>query len=309
MTSSSPAPSSASTADDLPAVLGRIDDWPPERVAVGVTAAHDTLATHGPADELLPLASVTKPLAAYAVLLAVQDGALHLDEPLGHGEVAPDATVRHLLAHASGLPPDPGGPIVVPGRKRIYSNWGFDLLGELVAERVGRPFAQHLALEVLEPLGMQATRLEGSPAYAGHGTVTDLLAFARELLDPQLLDLSLLAEATAVAFPGLDGVLPGFGRQSPNDWGLGFELKADKQPHWTGATLAPETFGHFGRSGSFLWVDPTRQLACVELADRSFGPWAAEAWPGFSDAVVAAACGEAGSATERSQGATHRGEA
>jgi CubicO group peptidase (beta-lactamase class C family) len=287
----------ASTAHDLPAVLARVDDWLPEVVAVGVTDADDTLATHGPVDDLLPLASVTKPLAAYAVLLAVQDGALHLDEPLGHGEVAPDATVRHLLAHASGLPPDPGGPIGVPGRKRTYSNWGFDLLGELVAERVGLPFAEHLALEVLEPLGMRTTRLEGSPAYAGHGSVADLLAFARELLDPQLLDLSLLAEATSVAFPGLDGVLPGFGRQSPNDWGLGFELKATKQPHWTGATLAPETFGHFGRSGSFLWVDPTRLLACVELSDRAFGPWAAEVWPGFSDAVVAtveAAGGPAG---------------
>jgi CubicO group peptidase (beta-lactamase class C family) len=289
MTSSSSTAATATGAtDDLPAVLAQVDDWPPELVAVGVTDARDTLATHGPADELLPLASVTKPLAAYAVLLAVQDGALHLDEPLGHGEVAPDATVRHLLAHASGLPPDPGGPIGMPGRKRIYSNWGFDLLGELVAERVGSPFADHLAVEVLEPLGMHTTRLEGSPAYAGHGTVTDLLAFARELLDPQLLDLSLMAEATSVAFPGLDGVLPGFGRQSPNDWGLGFELKGDKQPHWTGTTLAPATFGHFGRSGSFLWVDPTRRLACVELADRAFGPWAAEAWPAFGDAIVAA---------------------
>ncbi len=276
------------TTGDLPVVLARINDWLPEVVAVGVTDARDTLAAHGPADELLPLASVTKPLAAYAVLLAVQDGALHLDEPLGHGEVAPDATVRHLLAHASGLPPDPGGPIVMPERKRIYSNWGFDLLGELVGERTGRPFAEHLALEVLEPLGMDATRLAGSPAYAGHGTVTDLLAFGRELLDPQLLDLSLLAEATSVAFPGLDGVLPGFGRQAPNDWGLGFELKGGKQPHWTGTSLPPQTFGHFGRSGSFLWVDPTRQLACVELADRAFGPWATEVWPRFSDAVVEA---------------------
>jgi CubicO group peptidase (beta-lactamase class C family) len=286
----SPSPAAGTTedaTDDLTAVLTRIDDWPPDVVAVGVTDARDTLATRGAADVLLPLASVTKPLAAYAVLLAVQDGALHLDEPLGHGEVAPDATVRHLLAHASGLPPDPGGPIVMPGRKRIYSNWGYDLLGQLVADRVGRPFAEHLELEVLEPLGMDVTRLEGSPAYAGHGTVTDLLAFARELLDPQLLDPALLAEATSVAFPGLDGVLPGFGRQSPNDWGLGFELKGAKDPHWTGTTLAPASFGHFGRSGSFLWVDPTRELACVELADRAFGPWATAAWPGFSDAVVA----------------------
>jgi CubicO group peptidase (beta-lactamase class C family) len=276
----------------LPAVLAEVDDWSPDTVAVGVTSGDATLGTHGPVDRVLPLASVTKPLAAYAVLVAVQDGAVHLDEPLGHGEAVPDATVRHLLAHASGLPPDEGGPVGVPERKRIYSNWGYDLLGELVADRVGLPFAEHLEVEVLEPLGMEATRLDGSPAAAAHGTVEDLLVFARELLDPQLVDPQLLAEATSVAFPGLDGVLPGFGRQSPNDWGLGFERKGTKSPHWTGSSLPPETFGHFGRSGSFLWVDPTRGLACAELADRAFGPWAAEVWPGFSDAVVATIDGD-----------------
>jgi CubicO group peptidase (beta-lactamase class C family) len=273
----------------LARVLAEVDGWPVDTVAVGVTDARDTLATHGPIDEQLPFASVTKPLAAYAVLIAVQDGVLHLDEPIGRSEAIPDATIRQLLAHASGLPPDESGPIGVPERKRIYSNWGYDLLGEIVAERAGTSFAEHLAFEVLEPLGMQATRLDGSPAVAARGTVRDLLAFARELLDPQLLDGDLHAAATTVALPGLDGVLPGFGRQSPNDWGLGFDIKAHKDPHWTGSTLAPETFGHFGRSGSFLWVDPTRQLACVELADRPFGAWASERWPAFSDAVVAAA--------------------
>jgi CubicO group peptidase (beta-lactamase class C family) len=280
---------SFAAASPLVDVLAEVDTWPPDTLAVGVTDAGATLATHGPVDHVLPLASVTKLLTAYGVLVAAQDGALHLDEPLGPGELAPQATVRHLLAHASGLPPDAGGPIAVPERTRTYSNWGYELLGELVADRVGLPFAQYLALEVLEPLGMRSTRLDGSPAAAAQGTVADLLAFARELLDPQLLDLGLHAEATGVAFPGLDGVLPGYGRQNPNDWGLGVELKATKQPHWTGAALAPETYGHFGRSGSFLWVDPTRALACVELADRPFGPWARSVWPDFSDAVVAAA--------------------
>ena len=59
-------------------------------------------------------------------------------------------------------------------------------------------------------------------------------------------------------FPGLVGVLPGFGRMDPNDWGLGFELRDAKSPHWTGARNSPRTFGHFGGSGTFLWVDPER---------------------------------------------------
>ena len=88
-------------------------------------------------------------------------------------------------------------------------------------------------------------------------------------------------------FPGLVGVLPGFGRQEPNDWGLGLELRDAKSPHWTGAHNSPRTFGHFGRSGTFLWVDPDADLALACLTDLAFGDWAAEAWPRLSDAVLA----------------------
>jgi CubicO group peptidase (beta-lactamase class C family) len=116
--------------------------------------------------------------------------------------------------------------------------------------------------------------------------VRDLLAFGRELLAPRLLDEALWEAATTVAFPGLDGVLPGHGRQSPNDWGLGFELKADKDPHWTGARLSAASFGHFGQSGSFLIVDPEAGIAVASLADRPFGDWAREAWPPLLDAIV-----------------------
>ena len=91
-----------------------------------------------------------------------------------------------------------------------------------------------------------------------------------------------------VAFPGLDGVLPGFGRQQPNDWGLGCEIRDHKAPHWTAPDNSPATFGHFGQSGSFLWVDPAAQLACVSLSDTAFGPWAADRWPRLSAAVLQA---------------------
>lgn len=268
-------------------VLARVDDWEPSTVAVGVTDPDTALATHGPIDRVLPIASLTKPLAAYATLIAVQDGVVHLDEPAGP-EGFDGITVRHLLAHASGLPPDAGGPSSPPGRRRVYSNHGYELLGELVAERTQTGFADHLDLEVLRPLGMTETRLDGSPAHAATSTVTDLLAFARELLRPTLLDPELHALATSVAFPGLDGVLPGYGRQSPNDWGLGFEIRSTKDPHWTGADFPPTTFGHFGRSGSFLWVEPATELAAASLADQDFGPWAVEAWPDLNDAILGA---------------------
>lgn len=274
--------------DDLATVLARVEAWEPAVVAVGVSDPRATLATHGPVDRVLKFASVTKPLTAYAVLIAARDGLVHLDEPVEGAGVPAGARVRHLLAHASGLPPERDGPGTRPERKRIYSNYAYELLGALIAERSGTPFAEHLDLEVLRPLGMLDTELDGSPAHGGRGTVIDLLSFARELMSPTLLDEELLAEATGVAFPGLDGVVPGYGSQAPCDWGLGFELKDAKDPHWTGASLAPETFGHFGGAGSFLWIDPTRRLACAELADQRFGPWARDAWPAFHDAVVAA---------------------
>ena len=96
-----------------------------------------------------------------------------------------------------------------------------------------------------------------------------------------------LGEATAVQFPGLTGVLPGLGRMEPNDWGLAVELRDAKSPHWTGARNSARTFGHFGASGTFLWVDPDGQLACGVLTARPFGDWAKAAWPALSDAVLA----------------------
>jgi CubicO group peptidase (beta-lactamase class C family) len=147
------------------------------------------------------------------------------------------------------------------------------------------PFAEYLAAAVLEPLGLGA-RLDGKPGSGLHGSLGDLLAIGRELLAPTLLAAETLAEATRVQFPGLVGVLPGFGRQEPNDWGLGLELRDHKFPHWTGSHNSERTFGHFGRSGTFLWVDPEPGIALACLTDLAFGEWAAKAWRELSDAVL-----------------------
>lgn len=263
-------------------MLEQVESWPVDTVAVGVTDADATLATHGPVDRPFRLASITKPLTALTVLLAADRGVLHLDEPTG----TQGATVRHLLGHASGLPPSEGGPTSEPGRRRVYSNLGYERLADLVEQRVDGAFADELRFELLDPLAMQATTLEGSAAAGAVGSVDDLLRLGRELLAPDVLPAEVVHAATTVAFPGLDGVLPGFGRQTPNDWGLGFELRDHKSPHWTGGRNDPATFGHFGQSGSFLWIDPAAGLACAFLCDRDFGPWAAQRWPAFSDAVL-----------------------
>jgi CubicO group peptidase (beta-lactamase class C family) len=191
-----------------------------------------------------------------------------------------------LLAHASGLPFDDGPPIAKPGTRRIYSNAGFEALADHLADRAEMDFAEYLAQAVLEPLDF-AGELRGSPATGIYGTLLDLVDLARELLRPKLVADETLAEATTVQFPGLVGVLPDFGRYEPNDWGLGFELRDGKSPHWTGERNSLRTFGHFGGSGTFVWVDPDNSLALGCLTDLDFGDWAKEAWPRLSDAVLA----------------------
>jgi CubicO group peptidase (beta-lactamase class C family) len=263
--------------------LKLVDEWPVDNVATAVVGRDGTVrATHGDQRRAFPLASVTKLLTAYAALIAVEEGAVELDEPAG----PEGSTIRHLLAHASGLAMQDDKVQAQPGTKRIYSNKGFEVLAETVQQASGIPFNAYLAEGVLSPLGMDDTTLKGSAAYAGTSTCADLSRFAAELLAPRLVSRELFTEATTVAFPGLNGVLPGFGHQKPNDWGLGFSLRDHKNPHWTGAGNSPETFGHFGQSGTFLWVDPIARISCVALTDRQFGEWAAEVWPAFSDAVL-----------------------
>lgn len=228
---------------------------------------------------------MTKPLAAYAILIAIEEGSLALDQPAG----PPGSTVAHLLSHSSGLAPEAGDQPTMSrvGSRRIYSNDGFDVLGETLAEATGLDIATYLQEGLFDPLGMADTSLDGSPAHAATSTVDDLLRFGAELLRPTLIAPETRARLAAPHLPALDGVLPGYGRQIPNPWGLGFEIRGSKSPHWTGAGNAPSTFGHFGRAGTFFWLDPTIDGFCVALTDRDFGPWAASAWPDFSDLVIA----------------------
>jgi CubicO group peptidase (beta-lactamase class C family) len=261
--------------------LSQIDSWDVPFVAVGVTSATATIATRGDTRHIVRLASVSKPVSALATLVAAEEGVVDLDELAG----PPGATVRHLLAHASGLPFYGATPIAPPGRRRIYSNEGFAVLGSHVAAMAEMPFAEYVRRAVCEPLGL-ALDPTGHPGAEMRACLDDVLALGRELLAPALVASETHVEMVAVQFPGLDGVLPDFGRFSPLDWGLGVELKGNKHGHWSGALTSPATFGHFGGSGTFLWVDPTRGVACVALTTRGFGDWAKSAWPSLSDAVI-----------------------
>ncbi|HET7828606.1 MAG TPA: serine hydrolase domain-containing protein [Candidatus Limnocylindrales bacterium] len=265
-------------------VLALADSWGAGRCGVAVVDRQGLIAERGSRDVALPWASVTKLVTAWTALIAVDRGVVRLDDAAG----PTGSTVRHLLAHASGLAFDDDTVVSPPERTRIYSNSGYDALGTLVAAAAGRPFEALVREWVLAPLGMTGGRLDGAPSEGMLGTVRDLEALAFELLAPRLLAPATASLATTVAFPGLRGVLPGFGVQAANDWGLGPEIRGTKTPHWTGARNSPATYGHFGGSGTFVWVDPVAGLAAVALTDRTFGAWAIEAWPRFSDAVLEA---------------------
>ena len=278
------------TADDrVPntpeSALDRLADWPVPNVSAVIAGPGGIIATHGDISRPYRLASVTKLLAARAVQVAVEEGVFDLDTAAG----PPGSTVRHLLAHASGLSMHSSQIMARPGTRRIYSNHGFAVLAETLEEHSGMAFERYLAEAVFEPLAMGSSRLEGGAPAAGFGAMSsaaDLSAFAAELLRPRTVSPQLHAEAIRVQFPGLDGVLPGFGAQRPNDWGLGFEIRDGKSPHWTGTVNSPGTFGHFGQAGTFLWVDPDRDLALVVLTDRDFGQWAKPLWPAVSDEAL-----------------------
>jgi CubicO group peptidase (beta-lactamase class C family) len=260
--------------------------WPVPTVAAAVVAAdgsvHDSI---GPTDRPFRLASLSKLFTAWAVLIAVEEGTVFLDQPVGQ----PGCTLGHLLAHAGGYPFEGAEPIAAPETRRIYSNTGFELAADAVSKSCGFSFDTYLTEGLLDPLGLRSTTLHGSPAHGVHGTVDDMVTFLSELQRPQLLSRETAESATRPHYPELAGIVPGMGRFDPCPWGLGMELKGEKAPHWTGRTNSSATFGHFGGSGTMTWVDPVAGAGLVALTDRPFDEWAADArvlWSELSDAVV-----------------------
>lgn len=276
--------------DLLERALATVEEWPVDSVSAAVVGPDGAVALRGDRSRVYRLASVTKPIVAMAALLAIEEEAITLDDPAG----PEGSTVRHLLAHASGLDfADRDKVRAAPGERRIYSSAGFEVLADHIARATGIAFPDYLDEAVCQPLGMTSTTLDGSAGHGASGSLADLVAFARELVAPRILAPETLAEAVSEQFRGLDGIVPGYGMHKPCPWGLGFELRDAKHPHWTGRHNSPATFGHFGQSGTLLWVEPEISTALVVLTDRDFGDWAKPLWPELSDRVVDAAAARA----------------
>jgi CubicO group peptidase (beta-lactamase class C family) len=272
--------------------LQLVSSWDVDNAAAAVVSSDGAVVgTIGDIDRPFRLASVTKVLSGWTAMIAVEEGTIGLDDPVGQ----PGCTLRHLLAHAGGYPTDGPEPISAPARRRIYSNSGIELAAAAIEARAGMSFADYLADAVLKPLGMTGSRLVGSPASGMVGTAADLSRLLAELQRPALLSAGGAHEAVTIQFPDLTGIVPGVGRFDPCPWGLGIEIRGTKSPHWTGITNSPATFGHFGASGTMLWVDPEAGCGLVALTDRRFDDWpdALDQWSRLSDAVVADRAGVA----------------
>ena len=250
---------------------------------VGVTGPEQVVAVQGDQHAVLALASVSKPITAWGVLVAVERGLIDLDDPAG----PEGSTVLHLLDHTSGLPFEGDATQAAPGARRIYSNAGFDALGAHVAEAAGMPWAEWMKREVAQPLGMNDIDLSGRPSADYRASIADLLTFGREVLRPTLIPVALRDLALMVSQPGLRGVVPGYGSFDDNQWGLGFELKGTKSPHWLSDSFTPETAGHFGGKGSFFFVDRSRDIAAAFLSGVTFGDEHKRIWPPLTDEIAA----------------------
>lgn len=213
-----------------------------------------------------------------------------------------------------------------PGTRRIYSNAGYALAALALERASGMAWDAYVDAAVLQPLGMHATRFGvvggdtvplavrepgllghgeqlfngprfralGLPQSGAYGTAADyarLMALYLRGGEP-LLHPETVARAMANHGGALEGGVGGFMTWPVCDWGLGFELRDGKEPHWTGDATSPATISHFGASGTLAFADPQAGVAGVLLANRgTYTRWMLEpgAWPDLCATIIAGA--------------------
>ena len=175
------------------------------------------------------IASMTKSFTALAILQLRDAGRLSLDDPAEQyvpqlkglrypTSDAPRITVRHLLTHSAGFPEDnPWGDQQLaasdedlsrmiregipfsntPGIAYEYSNFGFAILGRIVVNVSGMPYARYVRDRVLRPLGMSSTTLEARDVPANR------LAHGYRLQDGQWLEEPPLPDGSFGAMGGM----------------------------------------------------------------------------------------------------------
>jgi uncharacterized protein YbbC (DUF1343 family)/CubicO group peptidase (beta-lactamase class C family) len=276
-------------------------------------------------DTVFDVASLTKPVAtATSVMILVEEGKLALSDPVvryipefaaGGGD-RPRVTIEHLLTHRAGLPPDDplelytGTPEEIfakkyrqplqspPGSRFVYSDAGYEVLGEIVRKISGESLDRFAEDHVFRPLGMKDTLFlplsRGMPAsriapterrgdrwmrgevhdprayavggVAGHAglfsTAADLAKFCQMILDGGSLGkVRILSPLSVEAM-----TRPRFYGDSEVR-GLGWDIATGYSRN-RGDLFPPGSFGHTGFTGTGLWIDPSSETFLVFLSNR-----------------------------------------
>ena len=276
-------------------------------------------------DTIFDLASLTKPIVTGTLAAwLIERGELHLSDPVSQylpgftGQSKETVTVEELLLHTSGLPPS--NPLhdyrqgrqrararaigsvleAYPGRKFIYSDVGYIVLGMLIERVTGEPLDATARRVIWTPLGMHDTtycrtlcdspriaptelasgrrtspirgQVQDPRAYllggvAGNAGVfstgEDLSRFARMLLGQGELDGVRVLSSDAVREFTEPRLVPGGGVRS-----LGWDV-ASHYSRARGVALSEQAFGHGGYTGTSLWIDPTLDLFVIMLSNRN----------------------------------------
>lgn len=229
------------------------------RLAHVGTAGIREVPSRAPVDTgtVFRIASMSKSFAAAAILQLRDEGRLSLDDPaekyvpelagLAYPTAdAPKVTIRHLLSHSAGFPEDnpwgdqqlaatdaemsamirAGIPFsTAPGTAYEYSNFGYAILGRIVANVSGMPYPQYLTERLLRPLGMTSTTLQAADVPAAR------LAHGYRLHDGEWIEEPALPDG---AFGPMGGMLT-----SLSDLGRWAGFMLDAWPARDGAETGP----------------------------------------------------------------------
>jgi CubicO group peptidase (beta-lactamase class C family) len=248
-----------------------------------VDGALVTVEEGGDLEERRQWASVSKMAVALAFCVEVDWGLHAITENFGPR----GATLSNLLSHSSGLGLEKDDPVAPVATKRIYSNYGIDHAVDVVTK--GGDAAQWLEDRVFRGFGMEDTRLEGRPSAGVVGSTTDLARLAVAWLRPDGIVKETRDRFVKPFLPDLAGIVPGFGRFAPCPWGLGPEVRGEKE-HWMG-DWPPESFGHFGQSGALMLLNANERIGLVATSTERFGPWAVSLWPRWTSEMRTLALG------------------
>lgn len=184
-----------------------------------------------------------------------------------------------------------------PGKQVEYSDLGFILLGEIIERVTGQPFDAFAKQHIFVPLGMGASlfnpprklrdriapteddttyrkrliwgEVHDQNAWAMGGiagdaglfsTADDMAAFAQMILNGGIYGHHrIVTRATIEQFTSRQAI----GNSART---LGWDVPDD--PAATGRSFSPHSFGHFGYTGTSLWIDPERELFIILLTNR-----------------------------------------